>query len=337
MKPGRILIVGPSWVGDMVMAQGLFKLLKQQNPSLKIDVLAPEWTFSLLSRMSEINEAIPLPLSHGELNLKLRYKVAKSLPYYDQSIVLPNSFKSALIPFLAKIPLRTGWLGECRYLLLNDYRVLDKKRYPLMIDQYLALGLAKDALLPAKKPYPAFEISLASQQAVLEKHRPKWRGHPVLALAAGAEFGPSKRWPAEYFAEVANQQIAAGWDVWLFGSPKDQLITQKIMTLTANRCENLAGRLALAETIDLLSLTSGLVTNDSGLMHIAAALQKPLVAIYGSTSPAFTPPLADKASVMQLDLFCQPCFKRTCPIGHHRCMLDLKPEQVLAQLAQWKN
>jgi heptosyltransferase-2 len=213
---------------------------------------------------------------------------------------------------------------------------LDKNRYKLMIEQYIALGLPEGAALPADIPYPAFEVSAAAQEAVLVKHKPIWRGRPVLALGAGAEFGPSKRWPEEYYAEIANQKIAEGWDVWLFGSPKDRPVTDKVMALTENRCENIAGRLQLAETIALLSLASGMVTNDSGLMHVGAALNKPLIAIYGSTSPNFTPPLSPDSKVLKLNLECQPCFQRTCPLQHHRCMLDLKPEQVLAAMATWR-
>lgn len=334
----KILIIGPSWVGDTVMAQSLFKLLKQRDPNVVIDVLAPAWTFSLLTCMPEVSDAIEMPITHGELKLGTRYQLGKMLRTrgYDQAIVLPNSFKSALIPWFAKIPKRTGWLGECRYVVLNDARRLDKNRYKLMIEQYVALGLPEGEPLPAVIPYPAFQVSTAAQEAVLAKHKLIWRGRPVLALGAGAEFGPSKRWPEEYYAAIANQKIAEGWDVWLFGSPKDRPVTDKVMELTDNRCENIAGRLQLAETISLLSLVSGMVTNDSGLMHVGAALDKPLIAIYGSTSPNFTPPLSPDSKVLKLNLECQPCFQRTCPLKHHRCMLDLKPELVLAAMATWR-
>jgi len=336
-KPHRILIIGPAWVGDMVMSQSLYRLLKQNDPNVVIDVLAPAWTFSLLKCMPEIAEAIPLPLRHGDLKLGVRYQLAKQLRArkYDQAIVLQNSFKSALIPWLANIPVRTGWRGEYRYLLLNDMRKENKKKYSLMIEQFMALGMPANAPLPSPYLYPAFTVTETAQMAVLAKHKPLWRGKPVLALCAGAEFGPSKRWPEEYYAEVAKQKISEGWDVWLFGSPKDRPTTDAIMALTNHQCENLAGRSELAETIQLLSLTSGMVSNDSGLMHVAAALNKPLVAIYGSTSPTFTPPLSNTATILKLNLDCQPCFQRTCPLNHHRCMRDLTPAQVLAAMATW--
>jgi len=335
----KILIIGPSWVGDTVMAHSLLKLIKARHPDAIIHVLAPAWTFTLLSRMPEVNKAIEMPLTHGEFKLRTRYALGKTLRAegYDQAIVLPNSFKSALIPWFARIPKRTGWLGECRLGLLNDARRLNKKKYPLMIEQYLALGLAPHESLPAVYPYPEFHIAASDQQATLEKHRPLWRGKPILALCAGAEFGPSKRWPETYYAAVANHMVDKGWDVWLFGSPKDRPVTDQIMALTQHRCENLAGRLALFESIDLISLVNGVVTNDSGLLHVAAALKKPLIAIYGSTSPDFTPPLAKTATVLKLNLDCQPCFARQCPLEHHRCMRDVTPEQVLSLMANWSN
>lgn len=333
----KILIIGPSWVGDMVMAQTLFKLLKQQRSEVIIHVLAPAWTFPLLSRMPEVSKAIEMPITHGEFKLLERYKIGKQLraEKYQQAIVLANSFKSALIPWFAKIPTRSGWLGEVRYILLNDARRLDKKRYALMIEQYLALGLPEGAELPNPYPCPSFNVSKESQDQTLAKHKPIWRGRPILGLGAGAEYGPAKRWPEEYFAEVAKEKLAQGWDVWLFGSPKDKPITDKIMALTDNQCENLAGRLQLFETLDLLSLVSGVITNDSGLMHMAAALNKPVIAIYGSTSPAFTPPLSADAQILKLNLDCQPCFARTCPLNHHRCMRDLVPAQVLSAMSSW--
>lgn len=335
--PQKILVIGPSWVGDMVMAQSLLRLLKARNPDAIIDVLAPAWTFTLLSRMPEVNAAIATPIKHGELKLSQRLQLAKQLRanQYDQAIVLPNSFKAALIPFLARIPKRTGWLGECRYLVLNDIRHLDKKRFPLMVEQYLALGVERDEALPAEYPYPLFHVTKEAQDATLAKCKPIFRGKPILVLCPGGEYGPSKRWPEEYFAAVANQKINEGWDVWIFGSQKDRPISEKINALTENRCDDLCGRADLAEAIDLFSLVSGVVTNDSGLMHIAAALQKPVIAIYGSTSPAFTPPLSPNSQIVKLNLDCQPCFERVCPLKHHRCMRDLTPEMVLTKTASW--
>lgn len=332
----KFLIIAPAWVGDMVMAQSLFKLLKQRHPSAFIHVAASSWTLPILARMPEVSAVTNVSFAHGELALSKRYRIGKNFREhaFDQAIVLPNSFKSALIPWWAKIPQRTGWSRELRALLLNDARVLDKKRYPLMVERFLALGLPAGEALPAVYPYPELTTTAASQAAAIEKLGINLPRVPVLALCPGAEFGPSKRWPAEAYAELARQQLAAGWRVWLFGSSKDKAVTERIMDLTQQACVDLAGRTRLDEAIDLLALAKVVVTNDSGLMHVAAALKRPLVALYGSTSPDFTPPLAQQVSIQQLHLACQPCFKRECPLQHQRCMHDLSPAIVSKALAE---
>ncbi|MDR3490606.1 MAG: lipopolysaccharide heptosyltransferase II [Gammaproteobacteria bacterium] len=332
----KILIVGPAWVGDMVMAQSLFKLLKQRHPQLLIDVLAPAWSLPLLERMPEVTIGIVMPLGHGQLDLKVRYNLGKSLraAQYDQAIVLPNSFKSALIPYWANIPRRTGWRGEARWLVLNDLRKLNKKQYPLMIEQFMALGLSDGEALPADYPLPELISTAKTQDSVLAKYQMQRHERPVLALCPGAEFGPAKRWPENYYAQVANAKIAEGWDIWLLGSPKDAVVSESIMQETQQKCINFTGRTSLVEAVDLLSLSSAVVSNDSGLMHIAAAVRKPLVALYGPTSPAFTPPLHKQAKILQLSLDCQPCFQRECPLVHHRCMRELHPQQVLTALSE---
>lgn len=330
----KYLIVGPAWVGDMVMAQTLFKAIKQREPNALIDVLAPAWTNALLARMPEVEKAIALPMGHGELKLAERFKFGRRLAKscYDQAIVLPNSLKSALVPFFAGIPKRTGWMRECRYGLLNDWRHLDKTHYPLMIERFLALGLPKGATLEKPYPHPHLQVDLASRDAAV-KRLGLQTDKSIVALCPGAEFGPSKRWPAEYFAELANTLMAQGYAVWLFGSKNDEAIAQAIQANTHEACVNLCGQTNLAEAIDLLSLAKAAVSNDSGLMHIAAALNLPVVALYGSTSPDFTPPLSDKVAVLKLDLECQPCFQRVCPLGHWRCLRDLRPAGVEAALS----
>jgi heptosyltransferase-2 len=316
----KILIVGPAWVGDMVMAQSLFKLLKQRQPQVIIDVLAPAWSLPLLERMPEVSRGIVMPLGHGQLDLRERYRIGKSLRQYqyDQAIVLTNSFKSALIPFWAKIPKRTGWRREMRGLILNDARTLDKKRYPLMIERFMALGLPPNDKLPEQHLLPELYSSAEMQDTALANYQISRSDRPVLALCPGAEFGPAKRWPEAYYAEIAQAKLAEGWDVWLLGSPKDSVVAEVIMQATDQRCVNFTGRTKLVEAVDLLSLATAVVSNDSGLMHIAAAVKKPLAAVYGPTSTTFTPPLHDKVKLLQLNLDCQPCFQRECPLKHQR-------------------
>ncbi len=331
----NILVVGPSWVGDMVMAQSLFKLLKIQDPTVHIDVLAPAWSFCLLERMPEVRRALLSPLKHKELKLRAHYRLARQLrsSAYSQVIVLRNSFKSALIPFWSHIPKRTGWYGEWpRFLLLNDARHLKGEEFPLMVERFAKLALPKDAELPKQLPWPSLEVSPENVQKALNKFGLTVTQRPILALGPGAEFGPSKRWPAQYYAEVANAKLQQGWDVWILGSKNDQSVANEIMDQVKAPIVNLSGKTDLAEVIDLLSSVTAVIGNDSGMAHIAAALRKPLIAIYGSTTPGFTPPLSHQAIVLSLNLPCSPCYKRVCPLGHWRCMLDLSPQVILNSL-----
>lgn len=333
----KILVVGPAWIGDMMMAQSLFKLLKQRNPLATIDVLASPWTKALLALMPEVNAVIDMPLGHGVFGVRARYTLGTSLRHkkYEQAILLPNSLKSAFIPFFARIPLRTGWRGEMRYGLVNDMRILDKQRYPLMVQRYTALALAANAPVPTQIPYPQLQVNPRDSRAVLEKFS-LTSSRPRLVLCPGAEYGPAKRWPESYYAQVAQQKIQAGWQVWLMGSANDQSVTESISALLTAEARpyvhNLAGATGLSEAIALMSYADAVISNDSGLMHIAAALQKPLVVVFGSTSPEHTPPLSDQVSILSINLDCSPCFERECPKVHHKCLRDLMPEQVLAAL-----
>jgi len=332
----RILVVGPAWVGDMVMAQSLFKVLRERSSQTEIDVLAPAWTESLLSCMPEVRQAIAMPLGHGQLGLGVRRRLGVTLRdrCYDQAIVLPGSFKSALVPFFAKIPKRTGFTGELRWGLLNDVRPLDKLKLSMTVQRFVALGRDVNQSTSESIPVPRLDIKQPIIAEALERLSLARPTKSVLALCPGAEYGPAKQWPAEYFAEIARARIAAGWDVWVFGSDKDRVIAETICKLAGESCINLAGKTSLQDAIHLLSLTDVVVSNDSGLMHVASALDKPLVAIYGSSDPKFTPPLHDKAEIVSLGLGCSPCFKRVCPYGHTNCLRDIKPEIILNRLEE---
>lgn len=329
----RILVVGPSWVGDMVLAQPMLRLLRARHGEPVIDVLAPRWTLPLVERMPEVRRAIENPVGHGELALAARWKLARGLrnERYDQAIVLPNSFKSALVPFLAGIRVRTGYVGEFRYGVLTDARRLAKKRLPQIAQRYAELALPRGDTL--RSPLPALDLRVddAARREVLtrlglEKQR------PAAALCPGAEYGPAKRWPARHFAELAQGIAARGCSVWVIGSPNDAALGSEIARAAAGACRNLCGETTLGEAIDLLAATSLVVTNDSGLMHVAAALGKPLIALYGSSSPEFTPPLSPNAQILRLELPCSPCFERACPLGHFNCMNQLVPERVLEEI-----
>jgi len=329
----KILIIGPSWVGDMVMSQSLFMALKQQNPDADIHVLAPAWCRALLDHMPEVSSTIEMTLGHGELGLGKRRALARQLQEqrFDQAIVLPNSFKSALIPWFAGIPVRTGWRGEARSWLLNDCRVLDKTAYPLMVERFVALASPVGQTLPSPLPRPALRVSAELSEATLATHGLD-RQRPVMVLCPGAEFGIAKKWPAAGYAEVAAHWLAEEGQVWILGSANDRedatTIKRQVPAALAEFCLNLAGDTTLAEAVHLMACADKVVSNDSGLMHIASALARPLVVIYGSTSPAFTPPLADRVQVVSLGLDCSPCFKRVCPLGHTQCLKQLSSAQV---------
>jgi heptosyltransferase-2 len=328
----------------MVMAQALFKALKQASSETLIDVLAPAWTLPLLERMPEVRKGIELPLGHGSFGWSARKALGHSLRgQYGQAIVLPNSWKSALVPWFAKIPVRTGFVGEFRYGLLNDARTLNKQQLPKTIERFVALGFhasgspRREAVrddesgvnlrphLQAKSPEAAFDK--------LGLQRPE----KLLAFCPGAEYGAAKQWPAQHFAQLAEQwlQKNAQGEIWIFGSEKDQAIGDAIQNaareMAQPRIHNLSGQTSLGDAIDLMALADAVVSNDSGLMHVAAALDRPLVAIFGSSDPRHTPPngAPEKTHSLWLGLECSPCFKRECPLGHLDCLNKMLPEQVL--------
>jgi heptosyltransferase II len=325
------LVVAPSWIGDAVLSHPLLVRLKARDPQGCLDVLAPAWASAVYGRMPEVRRTIAFPFGHGELRLGDRRRFARELPRYDRAIALPNSLKSALVPWFAGIPVRTGWRGEMRYGLLNDLRTLDEQALPLIVERFAALAQPAGEALERPLPEPRLAVDPARRDAALVKFALDATS-PVLALAPGAEYGPAKRWPARHFAEVARAHAARGYRTWLFGSAKDAAITAEVAALSGVPMADLAGRTSLDEAIDLLSLAARVVTNDSGLMHVAAALDRPMAAVFGSSSPAYTPPLSAKARVISLRLACSPCFKRECPLGHTNCLETLEPAQVLAAL-----
>jgi heptosyltransferase-2 len=325
----KILVIAPSWVGDCMLMQPMLARLKQRHPDAQIDLLAPSWTAALLHLMPEVHEVITNPFPHGAWQFFARRRLGRQLraAHYDQAIVLPNSLKSALVPFFAGIPLRTGFVGEMRYGLLNDARKLDKQALPLMVERFAQLAEAPSAAMQRPLPQPRLQADEKQRQQALNKLGLAL-DQPVAIFCPGAEYGPAKRWPAPYFAELAQMLHAQGYAIWLLGSSKDRTVADRIVALGHAECRNLCGETNLADAVALLSCADLVVSNDSGLMHLAAALDRPLLAIYGSSSPQFTPPLSAQAQVLKLDLPCSPCFKRECPLGHFNCMNQLTPDQV---------
>lgn len=327
----KALIVAPSWIGDTIMAQPLFARLHASHPDLRLDALAPQWVAPVLQRMAEIEEVVASPFGHGQLSLKARWRLARELAArgYDAVYVLPNSLKSALVPFMAGIPRRIGFTGESRFGLINIRHDLDKVALPLMVERFAQLAEPPGAQLPRPISHPKIRSTAADQERTLSElglERPL----RIAGLCPGAEYGPAKRWPARHFAALARKLAETGYAIWLFGSPKDHAIAEEIAQLAPGVCRNLCGATSLGQAIDLLALADFVVCNDSGLMHVAAALDRPLVTLYGSSSPGFTPPLSDQADILSLRLDCSPCFKRDCPLGHLHCLNKLLPEQVFS-------
>lgn len=326
----KLLIVGPSWIGDTVMAQSLYRWLKERDARAEIHVVAPAWSLPLLDRMPEVAAGIELPLGHGELGLGARRALGRRLraAAFDRAIVLPRSLKAALVPFFARIPVRTGFRGEWRYGLINDMRAFDPARLNQTVLRFLALGVAAGEPLPPTRPEPALTVDRRGR--VLERLSLQ-NSRPVVALIPGAEYGPAKRWPAAHFGRLAARLAAGGADVWLLGSASEAPLGEEIVAAAgAARVRNLCGRTTLADAVDLLAHAAVAVSNDSGLMHVAAAVGTHVVALYGSSSPAFTPPLTQRKTVIYRELSCSPCFARECPLGHLNCLRGIGPDQVLA-------
>ncbi|MFD2177058.1 lipopolysaccharide heptosyltransferase II [Veronia pacifica] len=333
----KILVIGPSWVGDMVMSQSLYKTLHTLHPGCQIDVLAPAWCKPVLERMPEVREALEMPFGHGEFNFSGRWKLGKSYKSkeYTHAFVLPRSAKSAFIPFFAGVPNRIGWKGEMRYGLLNDIRA-DRTVFQYMVERYVGLAYSNDSMLEKTSietvDFPSLTVDENNQASCLERFGVDSQ-QAMIGICPGAEFGPAKRWPEKHYANVAEKLILEGNQILLFGGPKDREVTQSIKealpVALQDKCFNLAGETSLVDAIDLLAACHTVFSNDSGLMHVAAAVGTNIVAIYGSSSPKYTPPLSGRVRMVNTDIGCRPCFKRECPFGHLKCLKDLPPSQVM--------
>lgn len=330
--PEKILIVGPSWVGDMVMAQALFRLLRNQNPKVIIDVVAPAWSEPLLARMKEIRRTVIMPVGHGKFGLFRRFRIGRELRSigYQRAIIIPRSMKSALVPYFAGIPVRTGFRGELRYGLLNDIRKLDRAILDQTVKRFLALGLPAGVSVP-DPVRPKLTVDEKNRAELIERFDLEGSGS-VVVLMPGANYGPAKCWPIEYFAKLAADLISGGSRVWILGSESEATVGEEIRRQGGDGIRNLCGKTRLEDTIDILSVARAAITNDSGLMHVAAAVDTHVVAIYGSSSPSFTPPLTAHNTIFYLDLVCSPCFRRECPLVHLRCLRDITPEMVFADI-----
>ena len=328
------LIVAPNWIGDALMAQPLLTLLRAARPDEALVALAPAWVAPVLAAMPEIDRVIPTQLAHGKLQWRERRAFEQALrgTGFGRAFILPNSIKSALIPWLAGIPERIGYLGERRYGLVHRRLPPPAPALP-MAQRYAALAEHVGIAVPSVLPEPHLTVAPAAPalRAALGLPAASASGR-LIALCPGAEYGPAKRWPAAHFAALADRLCAAdpGTTIVLVGGPGDVAIAEQIHALCKQRerMVQCAGKTRLEDAMALLAAADAVVSNDSGLMHVAAALQRPQAAIFGSSDPRHTPPLNRKAEILWLHLECSPCFARTCPLGHTRCLHDLGPDRA---------
>ena len=326
----KFLIICPNWIGDMVMTHALLQKLKHIHPYCIIDIIAPTWCAELAQFMPEIRKIYISPSKHGQLNILKVWNTAKKLQKknYSHAIIIPNSFKSALIPFLAKIPIRIGYIGEWRQFLLTKHYKKNKKQK--FVDQ-VAMLFKEEAL---DTPPPYLHVNQNALATIKQKYNLPNSLKKTIALCPGAAYGPAKSWPIEYYLKIAQHMLQKGWHVWLFGSQAEEKLGQYI----EHQCKesknfiNFIGKTTLEESIYLLSCTEKVMANDSGLLHIASALQRHVIALYGPTPPDVAPPLTKKADIYYLKLDCSPCFQRHCPLKHHQCLRQITPEMVLQNL-----
>ncbi|HET8585081.1 MAG TPA: lipopolysaccharide heptosyltransferase II [Casimicrobiaceae bacterium] len=323
--------MAPSWVGDAILSEPLVAGLHDAGVIRPIDVVAPPWCGPVYARMRGIGEIHDAPAAHGELALAARRTFGRMLRdrRYTHAYVLPNTWKSALVPLFARIPARIGYVGETRYGVLTDARRLDRRRMPQLVSRYAALAQPRTVALDAA-PAPRLVPNDENLSRAIDALRLS-RTSPVAILCPGAEFGPAKRWPAEHFAALAQRLVRDGYAIWILGSPNDHDVAQSLVAALPDGASNVAdltGRTDLGTAIDLMSVASLVVSNDSGLMHAASAVNAPLVALFGSSSPQYTPPSSPAARIAKIDIACSPCFKRECPLGHFKCMRDLAPPVV---------
>jgi heptosyltransferase-2 len=329
---GGTLVVTPGWVGDIVMCQSLFKTLRARDPDACLDVLAPEWARSLLERMPEIDSVIGLAVGHGQLRPMAQLRAAREARAgrYRRAIVTRRSFKSALIPFLARIPVRTGIRGEARYGLINDVRAVDGNSHPSAVVRLAVLGMEPGASpSPDEVPWPTLRSDRERATHLEHTLLLTGEGRPI-GLAPGAAFGPAKRWPQRSWERLARELTSRGHRVWVFGAQGEASEGAAIAEAGGAGATSLCGRTTLADVIDLMSRCDVVVSNDSGLMHVAAAAGPRVVALFGSTSPDNTPPLYAGADVLWRGLECSPCYARICPLGHLRCLGGIEVEEVVS-------
>ena len=320
----KLLIIPQNWLGDIVMSQTLLKKVKSENPNTKIDILVSSTFKSLVERMPEISKAVILDCGHKELGLLKRLNLARRIKGdYDQSIVLSRSIKSALIPYLAKIPIRTGELGESRYILINDLKKFTKEDRRKTAFRYVSMFSKKEEVLD-KKYYPSLQSDPENMKILSDKYKLNL-DKKIIIFAPGAAFGPSKMWPVEKFKEL-GEKLNKDFFILILGSNNEKNIGDKIVT--NKNMINLCGETTITDAVDLIHISEFCVSNDSGLMHLASATNTKSISIYGATSPELTPPLTSNKEIHYRGISCSPCFEKKCKYGHYNCLVDIQADDV---------
>jgi heptosyltransferase-2 len=337
MPESPILLVPYMWIGDFVRCHTVVRLLKQQFPARPIDVLTTSMVAPLVDYMPGVRKGVAVDLPRKRVAFGQHRALADRLRAegYGQALVMPRTWKSALAPFLAGIPRRTGFVGEARFGLINDLR-FGERRLPRMVDRCAALALPKEEAAPAEWPLPQLSVPAAEVAAWRARLRlapdGSQPGRPVVAFAPGA-VGPAKRWPAAYYAELARHLAVEGNCVWVIGGPGEKELAAEIVPAGQDAIRDLTGP-DLRNAILALAAADTAVSNDSGLLHVAAALGTPAIGIFGPTSPWHWKPLNPIAAVVETasELACRPCHKPVCRFGHHRCMRDIPVNQVAKEV-----
>lgn len=328
MSKQNILVIGPGWIGDLIISIALINALKEREEKVNIDILVNSNLSNIAKMIPKVRNVISSETQHGSLSLSHRIKLGLRIKTenYSECYILPNSLKSALIPLFANIPKRIGYLGEFRYGLINR-TMLPVDRSRGMVNKYLNLI---DTTYNAKyRP----QIVLNSSLSINNKFNlPK----NYIVLCPDAEYGPSKRWPAEKWRDLARS-LSKKSTVVIVGI--DKTIRDKLEEIASKKIINLMSKTSIEEVVQVLNSSKTVVTNDSGLMHVAAALNKKVIALYGSSSPSYTPPLIDdsKRAIIYKNLDCSPCFKRICPLGHTKCLNNISVNDVEQSIKSLQN
>jgi len=324
MSTQKLLIVPQNWLGDVVMSQTLLKKIKSNNSDVSIDILINSSYKDLVERMPEINKALLLDCNHKELGILKRYRLAKKIRgSYNQSIILSRSIKSALIPYFAKIPIRTGELGELRYILINDLKYFSNEDRRKTAHRYISMFSDKKEELD-EKYYPSLKPDHENIKNLTEKYNLN-TSKKIVIFAPGAAYGPSKMWPVEKFKEL-GEKLNKNYFIIILGSLDEKNIGDKI--ITHKDMINLCGKTSITDAVDLMHISKFCVSNDSGLMHLASATNTKSISIYGATSPDLTPPLTTNKEIHYKQISCSPCFEKKCKYGHYNCLSEIQVNDV---------